>query len=334
MRTFFAIFAISLLLISCQQYENEFIDNNKNEIIIINKELKTLNNFNDSILQLSPQTRGFWGRLLSTVSADIIGVKAGFEASVGVAAYVTAASGGTAGPITGVAVLTTSGLIGAGMSYGAYKGCTLSCVPDESFYDTSLNIMMSNNKVIGLNVIRFKEKIKERNITEIDISSRILGEETCLITADLHGDIVNATLESEAHPLTRNDLNTYVPLEPQLNVSSYEIPLFTDSEIMNMSITTNDVLKNYFNTNDYEYTLSEMIHKNLISNESGSILKLFLDALQGFNGEEHFLDIIIKRYNKVVSESDNISIIDKNSLLISFATAKNSISLWKERIIE
>lgn len=147
MRTFFAIFAISLLLISCQQYENEFIDNNKNEIIIINKELKTLNNFNDSILQLSPQTRGFWGRLLSTVSADIIGVKAGFEASVGVAAYVTAASGGTAGPITGVAVLTTSGLIGAGMSYGAYKGCTLSCVPDESFYDTSLNIMMSNNKV-------------------------------------------------------------------------------------------------------------------------------------------------------------------------------------------
>lgn len=334
MRTFFAIFAISLLLISCQQYENEFIDNNKNEIIIINKELKTLNNFNDSILQLSPQTRGFWGRLLSTVSADIIGVKAGFEASVGVAAYVTAASGGTAGPITGVAVLTTSGLIGAGMSYGAYKGCTLSCVPDERFYDTSLNIMMSNNKVIGLNVIRFKEKIKERNITEIDISSRILGEETCLITADLHGDIVNATLESEAHPLTRNDLNTYVPLEPQLNVSSYEIPLFTDSEIMNMSITTNDVLKNYFNTNNYEYTLSEMIHKNLISNESGSILKLFLDALQGFNGEEHFLDIIIKRYNKVVSESDNISIIDKNSLLISFATAKNSISLWKERIIE
>lgn len=263
MRTFFAIFAISLLLISCQQYENEFIDNNKNEIIIINKELKTLNNFNDSILQLSPQTRGFWGRLLSTVSADIIGVKAGFEASVGVAAYVTAASGGTAGPITGVAVLTTSGLIGAGMSYGAYKGCTLSCVPDESFYDTSLNIMMSNNKVIGLNVIRFKEKIKERNITEIDISSRILGEETCLITADLHGDIVNATLESEAHPLTRNDLNTYVPLEPQLNVSSYEIPLFTDSEIMNMSITTNDVLKNYFNTNDYEYTLSEMIQKIL-----------------------------------------------------------------------
>ena len=75
-----------------------------------------------------------------------------------------------------------------------------------------------------------------------------------------------------------------------------------------------------------------MITKNLISIESGNILKLFLDALQSSNGDELNLDIIINTYSKVVSESNNIKVIDKNGLLVSFITAKNSINLWKEKI--
>ena len=42
--------------------------------------------------------------------------------------------------------------------------------------------------------------------------------------------------------------------------------------------------------------------------------------------------IIINTYSKVVSESNNIKVIDKNGLLVSFITAKNSINLWKEKI--
>lgn len=98
MKTFF-IFLISMFVMtSCQQNEEEIVnDGNKKASLLINEELKTLSSFNDSILQLRPQTRGFWGTLFATVSADIIGTKAGFEASVGVAAYITAATGGTAG---------------------------------------------------------------------------------------------------------------------------------------------------------------------------------------------------------------------------------------------
>ena len=330
MKTFF-IFLISMFVMtSCQQNEEEIVnDGNKKASLLINEELKTLSSFNDSILQLRPQTRGFWGTLFATVSADIIGTKAGFEASVGVAAYITAATGGTAGPITGVAVLASSGLIGAGASYGAYKGCTLSCVPDDEFYDKLLNNMMSNQLSIARNVNLFKTRVK--NLAEIDITNRILDKELCTITADLHNNIVNSTIECEKHPTTRNNVNTYIPVEP-LKKSSYEIPLFTDYEVINMNTTTNNALKSYYNTHDYENTLSEMITKNLISIESGNILKLFLDALQSSNGDELNLDIIINTYSKVVSESNNIKVIDKNGLLVSFITAKNSINLWKEKI--
>ena len=189
--------------------------------------------------------------------------------------------------------------------------------------------MMSNQLSIARNVNLFKTRVK--NLAEIDITNRILDKELCTITADLHNNIVNSTIECEKHPTTRNNVNTYIPVEP-LKKSSYEIPLFTDYEIINMNTTTNNALKSYYNTHDYENTLSEMITKNLISIESGNILKLFLDALQSSNGDELNLDIIINTYSKVVSESNNIKVIDKNGLLVSFITAKNSINLWKEKI--
>ena len=75
-----------------------------------------------------------------------------------------------------------------------------------------------------------------------------------------------------------------------------------------------------------------MIAQNLISNESGNILELFLDVLQSYNGDETNLDTIINTYSKIVSESNNIRATDKNGLLIAFVTAKNSICLWKEKI--
>lgn len=58
-------------------------------------------------------------RLQQLFSADMLGACAGFKASVGVAGYITAATGGTAGLAAGIAVLPSTGLIAGGASYGA-----------------------------------------------------------------------------------------------------------------------------------------------------------------------------------------------------------------------
>ena len=327
-------FIISMFIITaCQQDEEESINrsNESTTTLSISKELRILSNFNDSILQFQPQTKGFGGTLLATVSADVMAMKAGFEISSRVAAFITVLSGGTAGPITGIAVLTSSGLIGAGASYGAYKGCTLSCSPNDEFYDELLNNIMANQLGISNSVSICRKKIETSNLIKTDITNTVLDRNLCIITADLHNSIINSTIEYEKHPITRTNIDVSIPVEP-FEESSYKIPLFTDSEIIDMVTTCNNTMKNYYKTHNYKNTLSEMIAQNLISNESGNILVLFLDVLQSYNGDETNLDTIINTYSKIVSESNNIRATDKNGLLIAFVTAKNSICLWKEKI--
>lgn len=77
------------------------MDKKISKISSIAVDLEELSSFNDSLLSYSSsKSRSLWGNILATVSADVMGIYGGFKASVGAAAFITAATGGTAGPVT------------------------------------------------------------------------------------------------------------------------------------------------------------------------------------------------------------------------------------------
>lgn len=249
----------------------------------------------------------------------------GFKASVGAAAFITAATGGTAGPVTAIAVLASSGLIGAGASYGAYKGCTLLAVPDAEFYDMTFESIFSNVNLVNNKISRFESLVLEHDFNQVDVANIVLDEDFCLLTANLHNDIIDSILVNR---MLRTNLDPFIPISP---VEEYSIPLFTTSEVRNMGLRTNNVLKEYYNTHNYEEALFDMNQNGLASNEASSILKLFLDALLIFDEEEE-LNLIISQYMSVVSNSENLTVMDKNALIISFITAKRSFELWENQM--
>lgn len=108
----------------------------------IKKELVTLMQFNESLLkERSMETRAAWfGRLAATVSADALGAYGGFKVSVGVAAFITATTGGTAGPAAGVAVIAATAFISGGASYQAYECLRSSSIEEELQYIPYKNI--------------------------------------------------------------------------------------------------------------------------------------------------------------------------------------------------
>mgnify|MGYP000794338771 FL=1 len=89
----------------------------------------------------------------------------------------------------------------------------------------------------------------------------------------------------------------------------------------------------YYQTHNYERTLNDMIEQQNISAETGNILKLLMDVLyQGEVSDETTLEAILNKYNEVIKESTNISVEDKNCLLIGLSVAKNSFRLWKKEM--
>ncbi|WP_294616605.1 hypothetical protein [uncultured Bacteroides sp.] len=327
--TCIAILSIIFLTTSCYQDEQQenCINDVKNQLSI-NKELETLRIFNDSIIQ-QPRTRGWFGTLTSVFSADMLGACAGFKASIGVAAYITAATGGTAGPATGIAVLASTGLIAGGASYGAYKGC--STVITEEEYNKHINSLLKQPIRIGKHINTFKSKCKL-----LDVSTIILEEHTCDLIAELHDSIVNIALDIEEQPITKStpDLSTPIdPILPTYNDNSYNIPIFSDRDIKNLNHTVNNNLIDYYQNHNYEKTLNCMIEQQNISVETGNILRLLMDVLyQGEISDEATLEIVLNRYSNVIKESTNISIEDKNCLLIGLSVAKNSFRLWKNKM--
>lgn len=327
-KTFIAILGFLFLTTSCYQEEQVNCTNDKSQLPI-SKELEILRQFNDSIIQQQPKTRGWFGKLAAVFSADMLGACAGFKASVGVAGYITAATGGTAGPAAGIAVLASTGLIAGGASYGAYKGCSIVITAEE--YNNHINSLLEQKTMIKKHINKFNSKCKLLNV-----STEIIEERTCDLIAELHDSIVNTGLNFKGKPATRSIPELSTPLNPVLSEyqdNSYDIPLFSDRDIKSLNNQVNNNLMDYYQTQDYERVLNNMIRQQNISVETGNILKLLMDALyQGEVSDEATLEIILNKYNEVIIESPNISVEDKNSLLIGLSIAKNSFRLWKKEM--
>lgn len=325
--TFIVIISLIFLATSCYQDEQINHADSKSQISVY-KELEILRQFNDSIIQ-QPKTRGWFGTLTAVFSADMLGACAGFKASVGVAGYITAATGGTAGPAAGIAVLASTGLIAGGASYGAYKGCSIVVTVEE--YNNHINSLLEQKTMIRKHISKFNLRCKLLNV-----STEILEERTCDLIAELHDSIVNTALNFREEPATRSTPDLSIKEDPILSKfddNSYNIPLFSERDIKSLNYKVNNNLMDYYQTHNYERTLNDMIEQQNISAETGNILKLLMDVLyQGEVSDETTLEAILNKYNEVIKESTNISVEDKNCLLIGLSVAKNSFRLWKKEM--
>lgn len=116
------------------------------------------------------------------------------------------------------------------------------------------------------------------------------------------------------------------------NYNSYGIPLITDNIQLDLINQIDSTLIDLYRSNDYEKVLSNFVEKGIVSIDSERIMDLFFQAVNGYVVNEQDLEVILYEYRKVVSDSPNLTLEDKNSLLIAFAIMQSSFNYWQTKI--
>lgn len=312
-----SIFGIS----SCSQHEKEIDGLCNKDISIYNdmldrnsdvkNELSALMDFNQSLLSKRVHTRGWFGRFAATVSADVLGAYGGFQASVGVAALITAATGGTAGPAAGVAVLGATAFIAGGASYGAYAGLKPDCT-----YSIPIPELIPSSDIL----IQVADHPRDGSTQSDDVNSFIYVNELYLSVGEIHNEI----LETMILP----DVSTRA-LETTNFINNNEVTFFTKDQLVNMYEDVNSKIQTYINTGyDYDALISELSKNGFTTKNTEDILRLYLEMLFKYAKDVEDLRTVSDTYEEVIINSENLSIEDKNILLISIYTAINSMELW------
>lgn len=244
MKRLFFLIVSCLFFFACSNEKDSVLEPKVDDLSVV-EELNTLSEFNDSILKIKPESRGILGRFIAIISADAIGAYTGFKASVGAAALITAMTGGVAGPVTGAAVLTSTGVISAGASYSAYCGCSM-VMP-------YLDVLESYKETVIIN----SSVMKNDDIQPLE---RILNEDECHTISLLHDSIVGIALNASTNYSSRgvydpiDDLGTDVKHID--NYNSYGIPLITDNIQLDLINQIDSTLIDLYRSNDYEKVIS------------------------------------------------------------------------------
>lgn len=315
-------FCLSLLFISCDKENNN--DNGDIVANTSNSTISSLKNFNDSVFILNKSnTRGFGGwflRASAVASADVLGAAGGFRASVSVAAFITAATGGTAGPATAAAVLASSGICGIGASYGAYRGVrgrsnNVTCsiiVPASQIYENDLL-----NQIIG------KWSMKSGLTTKEILSDDVLNS-----YGELHNKVLQDLMKEEFNEnKTRGQYGDETTPEEKEVTEVFSIPIFSKTELDEMYSNSMSYITPYIESYDYDKTLNSATKDGTLKNVS-DVLSLYFEALRNYVTNAETLSIVNNKYIDVIKKSPDISIDDKNALLIGFYLSKYSFNLW------
>jgi hypothetical protein len=324
MRQLFVLFIVLLLSLSgCQNNDETFTQNVRTNTLTT--DLSTLKAFNDSIFSTRVHTRWSWSRFFIVAGADIAAAATVFTETLDIAAGFVAASGGTGAGVATAAVLICTGVAAAGASCAAYQ-CTYSIpVP----VDTTAMDMLSKEGLIRTEANNFEEALSVMP-DSIDLTTNVLTSEQRELVANLHDGLVNGELGRTPLPLTRSIIDEGSPATDPVDAEEgYEIPLFTDAQIVDITLSSNDWIPNYVSTNDYETAFSNMVTSSQLTSNTGSVLTLFFDAMNGYVENSDDMDLVVDEYTNVISQSTTLTIPEKNALLIAFAVAVNSYSLWQ-----
>lgn len=326
MKKLFLVFMSYILcLTSCTQIEETSSNNQTESLISVNEELNELRQFNDSIRNYATPscTRSWWGNLLTCFSADMIGACSGYKISVKAAAFITAATEGTAGVGAGIGVLACTGLIAGGSSYRAYSSNNQSC----GYAMTMEEFLSIKKQKIKPCINAFNSKCKYTD----KLNETLIDDKTCDVIATLHDSIVYISLNND-HISTTRTINPIETDEYKCANNDFDIKLFSNEEIESMNKKIDGALTSYYSTGDYQTTLQNMINNGLISIDSGNIIIALMEALNLINEDKSQLDTVLNKYKEVVINSNNLSIEDKNSILIGLSVADNSFTLWTNQL--
>lgn len=296
-------------------------------------------NYKDSLLAISPQTRGF-GRFAAVVAADVLSVKPAYSACTGTAAFILAVTGGTATPGVAVGVLAATGFLAAGASCGTYLGTKniiysdgwdnyLETYASEQYMSDSLNIYY--NSLISLEgpSLTRNDNLAD-SIPPIKRKSSILGKIHNLYLSNA----LNAYVES-GDSLCYNQ-NTTPLLSPiyneltQCQINSYGVALFSDADIINMADSINtqyDDFMTYINDEDYDSILEDYYEDGIITFNTKNILSLFFQAFstKAFQADvNHSID----QFERLIIPATSLEDSEIQDIIFSVEMARYSWSFW------
>lgn len=302
---------------------------------------RTLKSFNDSIFTAGKgqlvwaqtKTRGRGGLFVVTATSDIFGAIRAYKACVGVAAFVTAVSGGTAGPATGVAVLGATALLAGGASYSAYKQakgtCSYAITMDDYFSK------LRNDKDLSDIMMKFKHECIS-TLIENKGASNLLCVEICEQTGDLHNELLNLLEAKETQSITRTapgDMKKITEEKEQKSLKNnpYSIDVIGESDLMKIKNSITSDLSVYGESCDYTNALYKYKEDGCLTRNSGDIFSLFFEALYNSVVDKATLNDVVSKYESCVTSSSELSVEEKNILLVGLETARYSCSYWYDK---
>lgn len=311
---------ILFFLVSCDRDNN--VQNSEIPASYANSTVCELEDFNDSILLLNTiKTRGFGDWFLkgaALASADVFGAAQGFKVSVKIAAYITACTGGTAGAGTATAVLVASGICGIGSSYAAYKGV----FTNKSKYTCTIMVPASqiyNNKY-------FNDQIKAWYIRDNLSTKSLLSDEELNFYGELHNKVLQDLINEDLIMSTTRGDNELIHHEEEIE-EVFSIPVFSKEDVDGIYSSTMLRVEPYIDSFDYNAVVASG-EKDITFKNVDDVLTLYFDALKNYVTDEDKLNFINNKYIEVVKQSSDLSIDDKNSLLIGLFLSKYSFNLW------
>lgn len=165
---------------------------------------------------------------------------------------------------------------------------------------------------------------------------RVLSESECRTVSLLHDSIVGIALNAVTNYSSRgiydpiDDLSTDV--KHIVNYNSYGVPLISNDIQLDLINQVDGTLIDFYKSNNYAKALNSFVEEGIISIDSERIMDLFFQAVNESVADEQDLDVILSEYRMIVSDSPNLSLEDKNSLLIAFTIMKSSFNYWKTKI--
>lgn len=301
------IIIFGVVFFSCSENTSEVVQC-KNETIL------RLVEFNESLAVPQPTTRGWFGSLLAVSSADALGAAGGFNVSVKAAAFITAVTGGTAGPAAGVAVLASSALIGAGASYAAYCTTCSYSIPAPT-YKEMIKTKTASSFIRELEV--------EPLVTGIELFDSSIYESL----GDAHNDILNELITPVL--LTRSGSDQTTPIDPIEEI--YEsIPFFSEKEMEQLYNESNAYIEDYLVDMNHVNIVNNLQNAEIFSTNIADITTLYLDALESYAVNSSDVITVIDFYADVISSSTDLSDDDKSTLFTLLYVSKSSVLFWED----
>lgn len=323
------------LLFGCSSENQEEMYVPKENTIHNSSIYSELENYNKKVFNISEQKKGR-GRRLGTgwavATADIMAVAPAFKICKGVAAFITALSGGTAGPGAAIGVLAGTAFLAGGASYGVYRGICAGGV--AMITDEYLNNLYENNETRPT-IISFNERhTKDASIKDncIVFTNDSIYEEI----GQLHNLFVSNTIShtfKSTNPITYSitppteDPDDLPPIVYE-EVNSYGLTCFSDDDMMDMTSTLNEKLEPFRNSYNYKETINTFIANQYLSENAAGILSLFMDALTQYSPDSETIGSTINTYKSKVKETNELTEEEKNILIIAFSVANSTITYW------